>query len=202
MISKNYNMFVILLMMNILSSVLAPSANAEEEKKILYWVAPMDPNYQRDKPGKSPMGMDLVPVYADDNNKGGVVSIKPEIVQNLGVRTAVAERTRLWRGIDTVGYIDFDESKVSHIHLRTEGWIENLTVQSEGERVKKDDFLFDLYSPKLVNAQEELVTAIASGSKSLIRASKERLSALGVSDKQIAQLQNDKKILQKISIYA
>jgi Cu(I)/Ag(I) efflux system membrane fusion protein len=202
MISKNYNMFVILLMMNILSSVVAPSANAEEEKKILYWVAPMDPNYQRDKPGKSPMGMDLVPVYADDNNKGGVVSIKPEIVQNLGVRTAVAERTRLWRGIDTVGYIDFDESKVSHIHLRTEGWIENLTVQSEGERVKKDDFLFDLYSPKLVNAQEELVTAIASGSKSLIRASKERLSALGVSDKQIAQLQNDKKILQKISIYA
>jgi len=202
MISKNYNMFVIVLMMNILSSVLAPSANAEEEKKILYWVAPMDPNYQRDKPGKSPMGMDLVPVYADDNNEGGVVSIKPEIVQNLGVRTAVAERTRLWRGIDTVGYIDFDESKVSHIHLRTEGWIENLTVQSEGERVKKDDFLFDLYSPKLVNAQEELVTAIASGSKSLIRASKERLSALGVSDKQIAQLQNDKKILQKISIYA
>lgn len=202
MISNNYNIFVIVIMMNVLSFVLSPLANAEEEKKILYWVAPMDPNYQRDKPGKSPMGMDLVPVYADDNKEGGVVSIKPEIVQNLGVRTAVAERTRLWRGIDTVGYIDFDESKVSHIHLRTEGWIENLTVQSEGERVKKGDFLFDLYSPKLVNAQEELVTAIASGSKSLIRASRERLSALGVSDKQIEQLQKDKKILQKISIYA
>ena len=203
MISNNHNLLVIVTMMtSIISSVLAPLANAEEEKEILYWVAPMDPNYQRDKPGKSPMGMDLVPVYADDNKDGGVVSIKPEVVQNLGVRTAVAERTRLWRGIDAVGYIDFDESKVSHIHLRTEGWIENLTVQSEGERVKKDDFLFDLYSPKLVNAQEELVTAIASGSKSLIRASKERLSALGVSDKQIAQLEKDKKILQKISIYA
>lgn len=203
MISNNHNLLVIVTMMtSIISSVLAPLANAEEEKEILYWVAPMDPNYQRDKPGKSPMGMDLVPVYADDNKDSGVVSIKPEVVQNLGVRTAVAERTRLWRGIDAVGYIDFDESKVSHIHLRTEGWIENLTVQSEGERVKKDDFLFDLYSPKLVNAQEELVTAIASGSKSLIRASKERLSALGVSDKQIAQLEKDKKILQKISIYA
>ena len=35
------------------------------EKKPLYWVAPMDPNYKRDKPGKSPMGMDLIPVYED-----------------------------------------------------------------------------------------------------------------------------------------
>lgn len=200
--SSHNKILSIVIVMNLLTCGLAPVASADEEKEILYWVAPMDPNYQRDKPGKSPMGMDLVPVYADGNTTGNVVAIKPEVVQSLGVRTAVAERTRLWRGIDTVGYIDFDESKVSHIHLRTEGWIEKLTVKSEGERVKKGDFLFDLYSPRLVNAQEELVTAIASGSKSLIRASRERLSALGVSDRQITQLQKDKKILQKISIYA
>ena len=178
------------------------SSHADEEKEILYWVAPMDPNYKRDKPGKSPMGMDLVPVYADENATGNVVSIEPIVVQNLGVRTARAERSRLWRGIDTVGYVEFDESRVSHIHLRTEGWIERLTVRSEGERVKQGDFLFDLYSPKLVNAQEELVTAIASGSNSLIRASREKLASLGVSDKQIAQLQRDRKIQQRISIYA
>ena len=176
--------------------------NAEEEKEILYWVAPMDQNYRRDKPGKSPMGMDLIPVYADAAESNGGVSISPEVVQNLGVRTTVAERTRLWRGIDTVGYVDYDESKVSHIHLRTEGWIERLTVQSEGERVKKGEFLFELYSPKLVNAQEELVTAMASGNKGLIRASKERLSALGVSDSQIKKLQKDRKIQQRISVYA
>jgi len=180
--------------------------NAVTEKEVLYWVAPMDQNYRRDKPGKSPMGMDLIPIYADtdaDAAEGnGVVSIDPQVVQNLGVRTKAAERTRLWRGIDTVGYVDYDESKVSHIHLRTEGWIEKLTVQSEGERVKKGEFLFELYSPKLVNAQEELVTAIASGNKGLIRASKERLSALGVSDSQIKKLQKDKKIQQRISVYA
>lgn len=184
-----------------LSNGLMPSSYAEEEKEILYWVAPMDPNYKRDKPGKSPMGMNLVPVYAGDTG-GNVVSIKPEVVQNLGVRTARAERSRLWRGIDTVGYVDFDESKVSHIHLRTEGWIERLTVRSEGERVKRGDFVFDLYSPKLVNAQEELVTAMSAGSKSLVRASRERLASLGVSEKQIAQLQRDKRIQQRISIYA
>jgi Cu(I)/Ag(I) efflux system membrane fusion protein len=176
---------------------------AAEEKDILYWVAPMDPNYRRDKPGKSPMGMDLIPVYADDNDsESSAVSISPAVVQNLGVRTVSAERTRLWRGIDTVGYVDYDESKVSHIHLRTEGWIEKLAVQSEGDRFKKGDFLFDLYSPKLVNAQEELITALTSGNKGLIRASKERLSALGISEKQIRQLEKDRKVKQRISVYA
>ena len=175
---------------------------AAEDGDVLYWVAPMDPNYRRDKPGKSPMGMDLIPFYAGNEAQGSIVSISPTVVQNLGIRTAKAELTRLWRGIDTVGYVDYDESKVSHIHLRTEGWIEKLAVESEGERVKKDDFLFDIYSPKLVNAQEELVTALATGNKGLIRATKARLSALGISAAQIKQLQKDKKVKQRISIYA
>ena len=177
-------------------------AIAAEEKEILYWVAPMDPNYRRDKPGKSPMGMDLIPFYAGDDASGSTVTISPTVVQNLGVRTAKSERTRLWRGIDTVGYVDYDESKVSHIHLRTEGWIEKLTVESEGERVKKGEFLFDVYSPLLVSAQEELVTAIATGNKNLISASKERLAALGISAKQIRELQKTRKVRQIISVYA
>jgi Cu(I)/Ag(I) efflux system membrane fusion protein len=182
-----------------------PAAQAADEKEILYWVAPMDPNYRRDKPGKSPMGMDLIPYYANqdaDHDEGSKVSISPAIVQNLGIRTSRAERTRLWRGIDTVGYVDYDESKVSHIHLRTEGWIEKLAVESEGDRVKKGEFLFDVYSPKLVNAQEELITALNSGNKGLIRASKERMSALGISSNQIKQLEKDRNVRQRISIYA
>ena len=177
-------------------------AAADQEKEILYWVAPMDPNYRRDKPGKSPMGMDLIPFYSSPDESGNSVTISPVVVQNLGVRTTEAELTRLWRGIDTVGYVDYDESKVSHIHLRTEGWIEKLAVESEGERVKKGDFLFDVYSPKLVNAQEELVTALATGNSGLIRATKERLSALGISGSQISQLEKTKKVKQRISIYA
>jgi len=175
---------------------------AEDKGDVLYWVAPMDPNYRRDQPGKSPMGMDLVPVYADKNTESNVVLIQPEVVQNLGVRTARAERTQLWRGIDTVGYVDYDESKVSHIHLRTEGWIENLAVESEGERIKKNERLFDLYSPELVNAQQEFVTALTSGNKSLIRASKLRLAALGVSDSQIKQIEKTRQTKQQISVYA
>ena len=180
----------------------AITAVASEDKEILYWVAPMDPNYRRDKPGKSPMGMDLIPVYAGEDAGGSTVTISPAVVQNLGVRTAMSERTRLWRGIDTVGYVDFDESKVSHIHLRTEGWIEKLVIESDGDRVKKGEFLLDVYSPLLVSAQEELVTAIATGNKNLIAASKERLSALGISDKQIRELQKTRKVKQIISVYS
>ncbi len=186
---------------------LMPSPGMTEEgKEILYWVAPMDPNYRRDKPGKSPMGMDLIAVYTNNKaavgDNAGAISISPTVVQNLGVRTKNAELSRLWRGIDTVGYVDYDESKVSHIHLRTEGWIETLAVESEGGRFKKGDFLFDVYSPKLVNAQEEMVTALSSGNKGLISASQERLSALGISATQIKQLQKTKKVKQRISIYA
>lgn len=195
-------LLAILLFANGLSFAGTTIAIAGEEKEILYWVAPMDANYRRDKAGKSPMGMDLIPFYAGADEDGSTVTISPTVVQNLGVRTAKAELTRLWRGIDTVGYVDYDESKVSHIHLRTEGWIEKLAVESEGERVKKGDFLFDVYSPKLVNAQEELVTALGTGNKGLIRATKERLSALGISASQIKKLQQDKKVKQHISIYA
>jgi len=184
------------------SSLSVPVSAADEEKNVLYWVAPMDPNYQRDKPGKSPMGMDLIPVYDDGNATGSVVTIRPEVVQNLGVRTATAERSRLWRGIDTVGYVDYDESKVSHIHLRTEGWIEDLVVRSEGERVKKGERLFNFYSPELVNAQEEYIQTLRGSNQNLISDSAERLVALGISVNQIKDLRKTRKARQSIAVYA
>jgi len=187
----------------ILLTPLAASSAEDEEREILYWVAPMDANYRRDKAGKSPMGMELVPVYADEaGTDGGSITIAPEVVQNLGVRTAVAERSRLWRVIDTVGYVDYDESKVSHIHLRTEGWIEHLAVHSEGDRIRKGEKLLELYSPELVNAQSEFVQALAGGNKSLIQASQERLSALGIPAEQIKTLKKSRKVSQNIVIRA
>ncbi|MGD8617705.1 MAG: efflux RND transporter periplasmic adaptor subunit [Gammaproteobacteria bacterium] len=182
---------------------LPQAAGAADEPKILYWIAPMDPNYRRDKPGKSPMGMDLIPVYAEASGSGdGSITIAPEVVQNLGVRTALAERSRLWRGIDTVGYVDYDESLLSHIHLRTEGWIENLVVQSEGERVTRGQRLFNLYSPDLVNAQEEFLQALKLDNKGMQQASKDRLEALGVSAGQIQTLQKTRHVQQTVAIYA
>ena len=174
-----------------------------KQKKILYWVAPMDPNYRRDEPGKSPMGMDLTPVYDDGDEDNSIsVKISAAVENNLGVRTASVKSGSLWRKIDTVGYINIDESRVSHIHLRVNGWIENLAVNVEGDRVKKGQQLFKLYSPKLVNAMEELVQALRSSNKRLVMASKEKLLSLGVSNKQIVELSKTRKVPQTISVYA
>lgn len=203
MINRTVLSFLTSALLVMLSLPVPALAAEQDDREILYWVAPMDANYRRDKPGKSPMGMELVPVYADaDGGDGSSISIAPEVVQNLGVRTAVAERSRLWRGIDTVGYVDYDESKVSHIHLRTEGWIENLAVESEGERVTRGQRLFNLYSPALVNAQEEFVQALVGGNKGLIRASRSRLTALGIPGSQIKRLEKERKASQTIPIYA
>lgn len=176
-------------------------AEIKKEKKLLYWVAPMDANYRRDKPGKSPMGMDLVPVY-DDGEEGLTVKISPVVENNMGVRTAEVKKDKLWRRIDTVGYVDFDENKISHIHLRTKGWIEKLLIKSEGERVKKGQLLFEVYSPELVNAQEEYLQALRSGRKSLSSASRERLEALGISAAQINMLNKKRSSSQFVKIYA
>ena len=187
-----------------IAALLLPAAaqSADDEAEILYWVAPMDANYRRDKPGKSPMGMELVPVYANASGDSGNVIIAAEVIQNLGVRTATVERSALQRVIDTVGYVEYDETKVSHIHLRTEGWIEQLVAHSEGERISKGEQLLALYSPELVNAQEEFVQALALGNNTLTRASRERLVALGIPADQVKQLEKTRKVRQNIAIYS
>ena len=199
------NEYLKILVRNLLLPLLllpAAAQSAADDGEILYWVAPMDANYRRDKPGKSPMGMELVPVYASAGGSSGNVTIAAEVIQNLGIRTATVERSPLWRAIDTVGYVEYDETRVSHIHLRTEGWIEQLVAHSEGERISKGEQLLALYSPDLVNAQEEFVQALALGNNTLTRASRERLLALGIPADQVKQLEKSRKVRQNIAIYS
>lgn len=156
----------------------------------LYWVAPMDANYRRDQPGKSPMGMDLVPVY-DDGDEGpddGGVTISPEVVANLGVRTAEVTRGAISKPINTVGYVSYDEDKLVHIHSRVSGWVEVLAIKSEGQRIKKGQTLFEIYSPELVLAQEEYLQAIRSGRSGMQTGAQRKLRSLGISPAQIDQL--------------
>jgi len=179
---------------------------ASEEKKPLYWVAPMDANYTRDKPGKSPMGMDLVAVY-DDGGKGpdegvGTIRISPDVVNNLGVRTSTATYKSLHTEINTVGYVTYDEDNLVHIHPRVQGWIEKLHVTAIGDPVKKGQSLYEIYSPELVNAQEEFLLALDRNNKRLISAAKNRLTALQLPKSAIAQLEKTKKVQQRITFYA
>jgi Cu(I)/Ag(I) efflux system membrane fusion protein len=169
------------------------SGQAEEtEREILYWVAPMDPDYRRDEPGKSPMGMDLVPVYADEagqpDEQSPSIRINPTVINNIGVEVAPVERRDMHRDIETVGLVTPDDGRISHVHVRTEGWIETLHVETQGDPVASGAPLFEIYSPALVSAQEEYLQANRTGNQSLLRASRIRLHALGMSDQQVDAL--------------
>ncbi len=172
------------------------------EKEILYWVAPMDPNYRRDEPGKSPMGMDMVPVYAGDELSTDQVTISPAVENNLGVRTAPATVRPLWRRISATGYVGYDEKRISHINLRTQGWITRLLVDAEGERVKKGDLLFEFYSPELVNAQKEYLQARKRSDSRLKSGSIEKLLALGMNRAGIDALARRGKASDNIRVVA
>ncbi|HDY7752522.1 TPA: efflux RND transporter periplasmic adaptor subunit [Vibrio vulnificus] len=187
-----------------MSAMAATDNKASHEP--LYWVAPMDPNYKRDKPGKSPMGMDLIPVYADDlagaNDKPGTVKIDPSVENNLGVKTAAVELAKLSPRIETVGYIAFDESQLWQTNVRVSGWVEKLYINAVGEQVKKGEVLFTLYSPELVKAQEELLNAKRTGRDGLVKGATERLLSLGVDREQINQMIRRGKASQTIEIKA
>lgn len=177
-----------------------------DEKKPIYWVAPMDANYKRDKPGKSPMGMDLVAVY-DDGGKGpdegpGTIRISPDVVNNLGVRTVAASYKSLHTEINTVGYVTYNEDKLVHIHPRVQGWIEKLYVKAVGDPVKKNQPLYNIYSPELVNAQEELLLALDRKNSRLITAAENRLSALQLPKSAIVKLKKTRQVQQTITFYS
>ncbi|WP_087504895.1 efflux RND transporter periplasmic adaptor subunit, partial [Neiella marina] len=179
-------------------------ASAQSDQP-LYWVAPMDPNYRRDGPGKSPMGMDLVPVYAEQDNNAdspGTIKIAPEVENNLAVRTAMVESKPLSDTISTVGYVGFNQDTLIHIHPRVEGWLDTLNIKVVGERVEKGAALFSIYSPELVNAQKELLLTLEKADRALIEAAKERLRALHVPERQIKQLVASGKASQTVTIYA
>jgi len=178
----------------------AGSGNAE--KKILYWVAPMDPNFKSDKPGKSPMGMDLVPVYEESAGSEDGIRISPAVTNNLGVRTEAAKTRPLWRRIEATGYVDFDETHISHINIRVQGWIVRLKADTEGERVSKGDLLFELYSPELVNAQKEYLQAAQRGGARLLAGADEKLRALGMIPQQIKALANRGTAYENVEVLA
>jgi len=171
-------------------------------KKILYWVAPMDPNFKSDKPGKSPMGMDLVPVYEDSAGQGDDVRINAAVENNIGVRTEEAKIRPLWRRIEATGYVDFDEKHISHINVRVQGWIVKLGIDTEGERVSRGDLLFELYSPELVNAQKEYLQASDRGGARLQTGAAEKLRALGMIPEEIAALAKRGKAFENIKVVA
>ena len=183
-----------------------PKKSSEpKEKKILYWVAPMDANFRRDEPGQSPMGMDLVPVYDEgmDDSDDGLprITINASTAQNMGVRIEKAKMTELSRTIKTIGSVTYNEDSIHHIHARASGWVEKVYTNSLGDPVEKGKTLLEFYSPDIAAAQKDLVVANRAGS-SLGKASRTRLRDLNVPKSVIDRVSRTGKSQNRIPIVA
>lgn len=190
------------------------TAPAPKQRKIKYWRAPMDPTYIRDKPGKSPMGMDLIPVYEDEEPQVTGIRVDPNFLQNFAVRTVKAETGSIPVDIRTVGMLDFNEKNLVLINTKFEGWIEKAYVNYIGEPITKGQVLFEIYSPQLVTTQQEYLSALEyvdklSGradtdaverARSLLDATRERLRYWDITDDQVAQLQRTGKITRTLKV--
>ncbi len=184
----------------------------------LYWKAPMDPTYVREMPGKSPMGMDLVPECPSGANVAtdGVVVIDSATIQNIGVRTTPVERRDMVRFVRAVGRVAYDERRVTHVHTKVQGWVENLLVDFVGQEVKRGQPLLEIYSPELVATQEELLLAaryreateaspfddVRGGGESLFAATKRRLALWDVPERDIEKLLRTGQVKRTLTLYA
>ena len=186
--------------------------------KPLYYRHPMDPEITSPVPAKGQMGMDYIPVFADEAESGpaGTVSIDPVTVQNIGVRTAVAEQRTLAREIHTVGRVDYDERRIARLHPKTQGWIEDLRIGTTGEPVANDAILLSIYSPQLVSSQQEYLLALKNletlsaspfedvrrGAADLVETSLERLRLFDVPEHQIEMLKERQEVMKFLHIHS
>lgn len=172
--------------------------------EVLYWVAPMDPNFRQPGPGKSPMGMDLIPVYAGQEPSGdpSEVSLSAAEINAIGVRTALARITDVAPKIETVGFVGYDEHLTSHVHTRVDGWIERLEVRAVGDRVEKGQILFDLFSPRVAAATGDLIRSIEDGDPGIIEVARSKLMSHGMSQRQIAEIEATRQLARNIEIEA
>ncbi len=201
--------------------VYAEEQKPQKEPEIIFYRNPMNPAITSPVPAQDEMGMDYIPVYAEADGESksgptGTVRIDPVTVQNIGVRTALAERTSLSRHIRSVGRVDFDEERLSRLHPKTEGWVEELYIDKTGEQIGKDAILLSIYSPQLVTSQQEYLLAlnnldvlrespyeeIREGAKALVNSSRERLELLDVPEHQIRDLERSRKIKKNLHIHS
>jgi len=186
----------------------------------LMWRNPMNPAITSQTFTRDEMGMDYIPVCADEggggNSPAGTVSIDPTMTQDIGVRVTRAVEKNLSRSITTVGRITFDESRLVTLHPKVEGWINKLFVDTTGESVRQDTMLLSLYSPQLVASEEEYLLALANweqlqtspypdirdGAKRLLDSSLDRLRFFDVPEHQIRELQKTHHVMKYLHIHA
>ncbi len=200
-----------------------PSASTSPVgRRIVYYRNPMDPVIHSDTPAKDSMGMDFVPVYADEAQAASPVdgrsalTLSQERRQMLGVRSEAAVRAPLSHTIRTVGRVAVDERRLHHVHVKYDGYVEELYVDFTGKFVNRGDALLSIYSPDLVATQQEYLLAlraqrelrrsgspsVAQGAEGLLEAARQRLLFWDIRPQDIEKLERTGDVMRALDIHA
>jgi len=200
-----------------------PAAPAQPagKGKLLFYRNPMDPKITSPVPSKDDMGMDYIPVYESDlKPEAGpsvegltTVRIDPERQQLIGLTTAPVLAGPVGGEIRTTARVAVDETRIRHIHVKVDGYVEKLFVDFVGKPVAKGQPLFTFYSPDFVSAQEEYLLALktrkglaggamaASGSD-LVAAARRRLELWDVPAAELAELEQSGTVRRTLTLYS
>lgn len=176
------------------------------------YICPMHPQIRQGEPGTCPIcGMDLVKQEISASSAGDipVVKVNASTAQSMGIRTAKVGERRMARITNTVGYINYNEDALEHVHARAKGWVEVLNARAAGDRVKKGEVLLEYYSPDILDAQNELLVAKRTahlmsevGQKSLFASAENKLRLLDVPESLIGKLRNSNEAIRRIPVLA
>jgi membrane fusion protein, copper/silver efflux system len=139
----------------------ASTAAGSSQAKPRWWDPMLGPSSISDHPGKSAMGMEMVP-YTRAPASGADLTVDPAVVQNMGVQTASVTRGPLQVTIHAVGLFKLPEPGLHDVSLKMGGWIDKLYADQQGMHIGKGEPLFALYSPELQVAAQELISAVES----------------------------------------
>ena len=169
----------------------SPPAPPGSQRKILYYRNPMGLSDTSPVPKKDSMGMDYVPVYADEGGAApSIVTISPERIQMLGVRTEPVTRHSMAHIVRAIGTVAADERCIGVVNPKFEGWIEKLLVNTTGQTVRRGEPLLEVYSPDLVLAQREYLVARAAAADMAQADPMARDNANAIADAALARLKN------------
>lgn len=177
------------------------------------YVCPMHPKIIKDQPGSCPIcGMALVKKTIDLNLTAlPVISLTPDVVQKMGVRAMTVKKGQLWKFIRTVGYVAYNERRLSTVRVQTAGWVENLGVRREGLQVKKGQLLLELYSPEFLAVQKAFIAAQKKDKSGTLKKYGQREESVGprdylryldISESMANKIAREGKPMHRIPIYA
>lgn len=192
-------------------------AETQNQIKPTIWTCSMHPQIQQPKPGKCPLcGMDLIPIGGVESKTAGTIEFAPEAIKLMQIQTSIVQRKQVSAQIKLIGKLDYDQTRVKSITSWTSGRIDRLFVDYIGMPVRKGDHMVELYSPELITAQTELLEAynsvqtVGQSASDLIRrsvegtlkAAREKLRLLGVTEEQIKQIESSGTTLDHLTINA